>query len=66
MFGGFRRKMKYRAQYDDDESDMEAGFDEIDQEEKYSRMIGAKEDEREFKLIQLERQKELEKLKKKR
>lgn len=37
----------------EDESDnMEAGFDEIEEEERYSKYVGMKEDERELKYIQ--------------
>jgi len=63
MMGKHRQKMKMRQHWDEDSSDMEAGFDDIQREEKFSRMVGAKEDEEQFRLIEKERLRELKKKK---
>ena len=49
---------------DYDDADMEVGYNQIELEEKVSSMIGRKEDEREFKYIQKEMEKEMKKKKK--
>ncbi|XP_071686489.1 uncharacterized protein [Rutidosis leptorrhynchoides] len=49
---------RFRDINDDDDSDMEAGFDDIMQEEKRSARIGAKEDEEELKKIEEEERRE--------
>ncbi|KAI3817092.1 hypothetical protein L1987_10879 [Smallanthus sonchifolius] len=49
---------RYRGVNDDDDSDMEAGFDDIMMEEKRSARIAAKEDEEELKKIEEEDRRE--------
>ncbi|XP_024961167.1 protein SPT2 homolog isoform X2 [Cynara cardunculus var. scolymus] len=49
---------RYRGANDDDDSDMEAGFDDIMREEKRSARIAAKEDEEELKKIEEEERRE--------
>ncbi|KAL8218501.1 hypothetical protein R6Q57_021874 [Mikania cordata] len=49
---------RYRGVNDDDDSDMEAGFDDIMMEEQRSARIAAKEDEEELKKIQEEERRE--------
>ncbi|KAI3696168.1 hypothetical protein L1987_79178 [Smallanthus sonchifolius] len=49
---------RYRGVNDDDDSDMEAGFDDIMMEEKHSARIAAKEDEEELKKIEKEERRE--------
>ncbi|KAI3730473.1 hypothetical protein L1987_61643 [Smallanthus sonchifolius] len=49
---------RYRGFNDDDDSDMEAGFDDIMMEEKHSARIAAKEDEEELKKIEEEERRE--------
>ncbi|KAK9059969.1 hypothetical protein SSX86_020673 [Deinandra increscens subsp. villosa] len=49
---------RYRGVNDDDDSDMEAGFDDIMMEEKRSARIAAKEDEEELKKIEEEERRE--------
>ena len=49
---------------DSDDANMEVGYNQIELEERVSSMIGRKEDEREFKYIQKEMEKEMKKKKK--
>jgi len=66
LFGGYRNRVKKTRHLEDDMSDMEAGFDEIQQEEQISKFIGQKEDIEQLKFIQKEREDELKKEKLKR
>ncbi len=54
MFGGYRKKVQGRKQYEDDVDDMEAGFDDIEREDRISRHIGHKEDKEQLRYIQME------------
>jgi len=54
MFGHYRKKVQQRKPFEDDVDDMEAGFDEIDREERISRHIGQKEDQEQLRYIQME------------
>jgi len=54
MFGGYRKKAQMRKHFEDDVDDMEAGFDEVEREERISRHIGHKEDKEQLRYIQME------------
>lgn len=58
MLGGYRQKIR-ENRYDDESSDMEVGFDELEAEDRYSRKIGKLEDERERKYIEREMKEEM-------
>ena len=55
----------YRAA-DEDSSDMEARYDDIEEEEMYSARVAKREDAEQLKLIQIEEQRDAERKKKRR
>ena len=59
MMRDYRQKIVGRRHMDDDDSsDMEAGFDEIQEEDEISAKIGEREDREQYKFIALEQMKE--------
>lgn len=58
MFSGYRKKLLQGRHAQDDSSDMEAGFDEIQEEDDYSAWYGEQEDQEQEKLIALEQRRE--------
>lgn len=58
MMGRYRAKIQNRRDNDADSSDMEAGFEEIDREDRISRKIAEREDREQLRFIELEEMRE--------
>jgi len=58
IFGGYRNRVKRTRHLEENLSDMEVGFEEIEEEENYSKHVARKEDAKEWEYIQKEKEEE--------